>query len=101
MALSRLLDSASNWQKHGAKMITKPKTKRQELDAAKAQYDQAARMLRAHETLWQDIWEAEPSPFKKIKQLRSEKQTKMRAPIIGAWLDAKKQYQDLAKAYRS
>jgi hypothetical protein len=76
----------------------KPVTKRRTLEIAKNHYDNCARVLRAHEILWQDMWDAQPNPFLRIKEYTSAKQTAMRKPIIDAWLQAKKDYETLSRA---
>jgi hypothetical protein len=58
-------------------------------------------MLRAHEILWKDIWEAQPNPFLRIRQHRHKKQVAMRLEIINPWIDAKREYIAVAKALRS
>lgn len=73
-------------------------SKRQDFEAAKTRYEQCARMLRAHEILWNDMWEAQPNPFCKIKEYTSNKQRTMRALVINPWIAAKKEYEAASKA---
>jgi len=73
------------------------KTKKQEFEAAKSHFEHCGRVLRANEILWNDVWEAQPSPFLKIEEYNSPKQVAMRKPIIDDWLDAKQKYHELAK----
>ena len=75
--------------------------KKQLAEAAKARYEQATRMLKAHEILWKDIWDAQPSPFLRIKEHTSERQKNMRALIIKPWIEAKKEYETARKAVRN
>jgi hypothetical protein len=75
-------------------------TKRQDFEAAKTRYEQCARMLRAHEILWNDMWEAQPNPFIKIKDYTSNKQRAMRALVINPWIEARKEYEAASKALR-
>jgi hypothetical protein len=76
----------------------KPITKKKALEEAKSHYENCARVMRAHEIKWNDMWEAQPNPFLRIKEYTSAKQTAMRKPIIDAWLQAKKDYETLARA---
>ena len=57
-----------------------------------------ARMLRAHEILWNDMWEAQPNPFIKIKDYTSNEQRAMRALVINPWIEASKEYEAALKA---
>lgn len=82
-------------------MIVKVLTKKQEYEAAKSYFEYCGRVLKANEILWNDMWEAQPSPFRKIKEYTSKKQRDMRAPIIDAWLQAKSKYETLAKLQRN
>ena len=72
-------------------------TKKQELEMAKSHFEHCGKVLRANEILWNDMWEAQPNPFLKIKEYNSPEQTAMRKPIIDAWLDARSKYEALAK----
>ena len=74
--------------------------KKQLAEAAKARYEQCTRMLKAHEILWKDIWDAQPNPFLKIKEHTSEHQINMRALIINPWIEARKEYETALKALR-
>ena len=80
-----------------ASMIQKQTSKKQEYETAKSHFEHCSKVLRANEILWNDIWEAQPNPFLKIKEYTSPEQTAMRKPIIDAWVDAKKKYLELAK----
>jgi hypothetical protein len=75
----------------------KAESKKRQLELAKSHYDNCARVLKAHESLWQDMWDAQPNPFLRIKEYTSAKQKAMRKPIIDAWIQAKKDYDALAK----
>ena len=73
------------------------KAKKQEVEEAKAHLEFCARMLRAHETLWNHRWESIPNPFLRIKDYTSEEQRAVRQPIIDQWLDARRKYHAMEK----
>jgi hypothetical protein len=75
--------------------------KKQLAEAAKVRYEQCTKMLKAHEILWKDIWDAQPNPFLRIKEHTSEHQKNMRALIINPWIAAKKEYEEARKTVRS
>jgi hypothetical protein len=75
-------------------------SKKRQLELAKSHYENCAKILKAHESLWQDIWMAQPNPFLRIKEYTSARQKAMRKPIIDAWIEAKKNYEALAKPVR-
>ncbi len=75
----------------------KPITKKKALEDARAHYDNCARVLRAHEIKWNDMWLAQTNPFLRIQEYISPEQKAMRKPIIDAWIKAKKDYEALAK----
>jgi hypothetical protein len=74
--------------------------KKKELEAAKLHFEYCAKVLRANEILWNDMWEAQPNPFLKVEEYNSPEQKAMRKPIIDAWLDARAKYQALAKSQK-
>jgi hypothetical protein len=74
------------------------KNKKQELEFAKAHFEHCGKVLRVNEIKWNEIWEAQPNPFLKIKEYNSPEQVAMRKPIIDDWLTAKKKYQELSKS---
>ena len=73
------------------------KNKKQEYEAAKSHFDHCGKVLRVNDIKWNEIWEAQPNPFLKIKEYNSPEQVAMRKPIIDEWLEAKKKYLELAK----
>lgn len=73
-------------------------TKKKALEEAKSHYENCARVLKAHEIRWNDMWEAQTNPFLRIQEYLSEEQKAMRKPIIDAWIAAKKDYEALARA---
>ena len=75
-------------------------SKKRQLELAKSHYENCAKILKAHESLWQDIWMSQPNPFLRIQEYLSEGQKAMRKPIIDAWIEAKKNYEALAKPVR-
>ncbi len=78
----------------------KADSKKRQLELARSHYDNCAKTLRAHEILWQDMWTAQRNPFLRIEEYLSEEQVAMRKPIIDAWIEAKKNYEALAKPVR-
>ena len=57
-------------------------TKNALLDIAKQKLENAHRVLRAHEILWNDRWESAKNPFEAINDYLSEDFRKIRKPII-------------------
>jgi hypothetical protein len=75
----------------------KVQSKKKALEDARAHYEHCAKVLKANEIKWNDMWEAQPNPFLRIKEYTSARQKAMRKPIIDAWIKAKKDYETLAK----
>ena len=76
----------------------KAQSKKKALELARNHYEHCAKTLKAHETLWQDMWEAQRNPFLRIKEYTSARQKAMRKPVIDAWLKAKRDYEALARS---
>ena len=75
----------------------KDQSKKKALEEARSHYDYCARVLRANEIKWNDMWEAQTNPFLRIKEYTSARQRAMRKPIIDASIQAKRDYETLTK----
>ena len=76
-------------------------TKKQQIEMAQLQYDEAAKLLRAHEKNWRADWDAAENPFVAIAEHTSKKARATRMSIIQPWLDARAQLKALKQRTRT
>lgn len=72
--------------------------KKKLLEEAKAELEHCTRMLKAHQRIWDDVWDAQPNPFLKVREYTSKAQRAKRKIIIDPWIAAKAQVANLAKS---
>ena len=70
------------------------KKSRHELkEEAEKKLSEAYNLLRVHEKIWQEQWEAAANPFVAIKEHREN--TPQRVVLVNAWLQARDTYNKL------
>jgi len=68
------------------------------LEEAKAELEYCTKMLKAHQRIWDDLWEAQPNPFLKVREYTSKKQRDNRKIIIDPWIAATAKVAYLSKS---
>ena len=68
-------------------------TKRELLEEAEKKLTEAYNLLRVHEKVWQDEWDAAANPF--VAWEGYKKQQPQRQTLVRAWLDAKNTHNNL------